>query len=44
MYRECRHLRSINITDQQTIRVAHEVSDKLNRYDEAVFNVVGIYA
>ncbi|MDC9603941.1 replication endonuclease [Xenorhabdus griffiniae] len=30
--------------DQQTIRVAREVSDKLNPYDEAVSNVVGIYA
>ncbi|WP_047683863.1 hypothetical protein [Xenorhabdus sp. NBAII XenSa04] len=30
--------------NQQTIRVAREVSDKLNSYDEAVSNVVGIYA
>ncbi|PHM73696.1 replication endonuclease [Xenorhabdus kozodoii] len=30
--------------DQQTIRVAREVSDKLNPYDEAVSSVVGIYA
>ncbi|OKP03911.1 replication endonuclease [Xenorhabdus eapokensis] len=30
--------------DQQTVRVAREISDKRNPYDEAVSNVVGIYA